>query len=34
MVKETIDMKFYAFKYTFEMFQNKMVIWPTKSANI
>ncbi len=32
MIRETISLKFEAFKYTFELFQNQMILWPNGKA--
>ena len=34
IIRETISLKFRAFKYTFELFQNQMIQWPTSKAKI
>ncbi len=34
VIRETISLKFQAFKYTFQLFQNQMIMWPEKHAKI
>lgn len=33
-IRETISLKFKAFKYTFELFQNQMILWPNGKVNV